>query len=627
MTKVLSIERRHKPRTQVKNQSQIKPVVPESYDIFDQLDGTHPWQKAVPEGCLLYDVRVLPQGKVTYFNWDLAKEMGLVPEHHPHRLNRYLNEKLIETFSLRIINEWDIENKILYPKSVKKKNQYMATRYLQLQHPDKAGRTSGDGRCIWNGVVRHKGKTWDVSSRGTGVTALAPGVVLAGKPLRSGNNDHGYGCGMAEIDELYAAAIMAEIFHRNGIHTERILAIIDLGKGMGIGIRAGQNLLRPAHLFVHLRQSQHDRLKRATDYFIDRQCITGQWHFDRHSRRRYDLMLSQLVQSFARFAAHLERDYIFAWLDWDGDNVLADAGIIDYGSVRQFGLRHDQYRYDDIERFSTNLNEQKNKARQIIQTFAQLVDYLKTGKKRQVEAFRHHSAVKQFDQQFNHHLLDHFLYQVGFTLPKRQYLLAHYRPLVKKFYADFSKLESIKTYRRLKKVADGINRPAIFNMRQVLCRLPNYFANHFNDFKHSFMDPKELFKVMLSDFAAGRDKKLTRRLSKQILQMQKSYKRLLTRAAPKETLGHICRETADRAARLNRADRMTGNALIHVVEELLKARRKGFSDTAIQGVMDAIIADQTLSVQDRSQPPQSAPSKNQLLSHMLTLVVEHKEEI
>jgi transcriptional regulator with XRE-family HTH domain len=48
-------------------------------------------------------------------------------------------------------------------------------------------------------------------------------------------------------------------------------------------------------------------------------------------------------------------------------------GIIDYGSVRQFGIRHDKYRYDDVERFSTNLNEQKNKARLIVQVFAQLV--------------------------------------------------------------------------------------------------------------------------------------------------------------------------------------------------------------------------------------------------------------
>ena len=362
MAKTFGGERRLRARTQLKTLNQTRPALDAEYLAFNQLDGTHPWQKSVPESCVMYDVRLLPGGKISYFNWDLAKEMGLIPEHHPHRINRALEDKLLETFCIRIINEWDKAHNVIYPKTMLKKNRYMATRYLQLQHADKTGRTSGDGRCVWNGVVHHAGKTWDVSSRGTGVTALAPGSVLAGKPLKSGNNAHGYGCGMAEIDELYAAAIMAEIFHRQGVPTERVLLIVDLGKGMGIGVRAGQNLIRPAHLFSHLRQNEFDRLERSVNYLIERQQRNGVWNFSTHHRRRYELMCEELTASFARFAAHLDRDYIFAWLDWDGDNVLIEAGIIDYGSVRQFGLRHDQYRYDDVDRFSTNLNEQRAKA-------------------------------------------------------------------------------------------------------------------------------------------------------------------------------------------------------------------------------------------------------------------------
>ncbi|MGE3385943.1 MAG: hypothetical protein AB7K41_04370, partial [Bdellovibrionales bacterium] len=308
--KAMSHERRQRARTALKPLHQGRPSLDGQYSALDQLDGTHPLQKSVPESCVMYDVRLLPGGKVSYFNWDLAKEMGLVPDHHPHRMNRALEEKLLETFCIRIINEWDKEHNVIYPKTMLKKNRYMATRYLQLQHADKTGRTSGDGRCVWNGVVKHRGKIWDVSSRGTGVTALAPGVVQAGKPLRTGNNEHGYGCGMAEIDELYAAAIMAEILHRQGIPTERVLAIVDLGKGTGIGVRAGHNLLRPAHLFAHLKQSEHERLKRATDYLIQRQYNNGEWKFSAQNRRRYELMGQAVTQSFARFAAHLERDYI-----------------------------------------------------------------------------------------------------------------------------------------------------------------------------------------------------------------------------------------------------------------------------------------------------------------------------
>ena len=51
----------------------------------------------------------------------------------------------------------------------------MATRYLQLQHEIRQGKTSGDGRSIWNGYLKTKTLTFDISSRGTGATILVPG--------------------------------------------------------------------------------------------------------------------------------------------------------------------------------------------------------------------------------------------------------------------------------------------------------------------------------------------------------------------------------------------------------------------------------------------------------------------
>ncbi|MEO0335868.1 MAG: hypothetical protein AAF202_05720, partial [Pseudomonadota bacterium] len=138
------------------------------YSSFDQLNGWHPWQDAVKDSYLLYPVRQLEGGQVAWFNFSLAKEMGLLPNSANEKLTASLEKKLLETFCLRIVNEYDQENNIHYTPKVMKPNKYMATRYLQLQHQDKTGKTSGDGRCIWNGAITHKGKTWDVSSRGTG---------------------------------------------------------------------------------------------------------------------------------------------------------------------------------------------------------------------------------------------------------------------------------------------------------------------------------------------------------------------------------------------------------------------------------------------------------------------------
>jgi uncharacterized protein YdiU (UPF0061 family) len=129
---------------------------------------------------------------------------------------------------------------------------YMATRYLQLQHPGRTGRTSGDGRGVWNGSVTHRDTRWDVSSCGTGVTRLCPATAEEGRFFKTGNNDSSYACGTSSLEEGLSSALMSETFHRNGIATERVLAVIALANGYAITVRAAPNLIRPSHFFVWL---------------------------------------------------------------------------------------------------------------------------------------------------------------------------------------------------------------------------------------------------------------------------------------------------------------------------------------------------------------------------------------
>lgn len=466
------------------------------YSKFNDLNGSHPWMKTVPDGFVAYRTRQLKKGQISYFNFPLAKEMGLIEAQHPHELNDQLKEKLIETFSLQIINEYDeINNKRIDPQTIKP-NKFMATRYLQLQHDNKKGKTSGDGRGIWNGVLTHEGTIWDISSRGTGVTCLAPGAVEAKKPLKTGNTHFGYGCGLAELDELLAAAILAEAIHLQGVQTERVLCIIDLGKGVGIGVRAGKNLIRPAHLFLYLKQNRLDDLKRATDYLIERQFKNKEWKISLKSKNKYYEMAKIITRSFAKFAALLDVDYIFTWLDWDGDNVLANAGIIDYGSVRQFGVRHDKYRYDDIERFSTNLTEQKIKAKNLSKVFLQLSDYLTTGSKKPISNFNKHPLMKMFDEIFLKERNNRILYRMGFNSKQRLLILNKYPHFFNEFYHYYSKLEKAKINGSTVRVADGVNHPPKFNMRNAVSKISTYFANSRLPWNEVWM-PEEKFFFLL----------------------------------------------------------------------------------------------------------------------------------
>ena len=79
--------------------------------------------------------------------------MGLIPVDHPHQLNRELSNVLLHTFGIQIINEWDEIHKTPISKRDIRPNPYMATRYLQLQHPDKRGNHVG-GRQGEFGMVK-----------------------------------------------------------------------------------------------------------------------------------------------------------------------------------------------------------------------------------------------------------------------------------------------------------------------------------------------------------------------------------------------------------------------------------------------------------------------------------------
>ena len=617
------------------NSSSLANRTATTYDAFDFIDGRHPWQSAVPEGYVNYPVRQMERGKVLYFNFSLAREMGLIPAHHADVLSPELSEKILETFAIQIVNEYDQQRGIDPKKTKIKQNQFMATRYLQLQHSNKQGRTSGDGRSIWNGTFTGQGpgaknKTvWDISSRGTGVTCLSPGAVEANRFLKTGETEFGYGCGLADVSELLGSALLSEIFHHNGVGTERVLTVIDLGKGSGVGVRAAPNLIRPAHLFLFLKQGRLEPLRKSTDYLIERQIENGAWKFSARSKDRYRFMLDAVALDFARFSAKLERNYIFAWLDWDGDNVLASAGIIDYGSIRQFGLRHDQYRYDDVQRFSTNLNEQRGKARLTVQVFAQLAHFAETGKRKSVESFANCSAVKAFDREFDVTLRSLFLEQVGFDKPQISLLMEKKNGQVEALYQAFMVLEKTKTKAGQKRLPDGVNRPAVFNMRAVLREYPRLLLSAFED--KSLVSHEELVHIMASGQAKKADVRLrgTRpgSLGFKIQQFEKAYLNVLKQVGLNPDRPATLKSFRSRAEDRNPAGRITGNGAEFVIDEILKAKRRGLSQEDLQMAMTLFIAHQTPkgSTSARAVSLQSAAGK--LYQTLVNLAFEYQEDI
>jgi hypothetical protein len=596
-----------------------------SYSSFARINGEHPFKSHVPGGRVEYRARYKKGGKVAFFNFELAKEMGLISKTHSHQLNPDLERELLETFSVVIINEYDLINKIKFPEEEILPNTFMATRYLQLQHPDKCGRTSGDGRSIWNGTTRSNGMTWDISSCGTGATKLSPASNINKKFYQTGDPSISYGCGLSEVGEGLETLFFSEILGKNGFKTERVLAIIEFEKGLSINVRANPNLLRPSHFFGHLKQGNIKNLKNVADYHVARQIENKQWPQTtfKNDKEKYFYLAQQVAKCFAETAAKFEDEYIFCWLDWDGDNILMDGGIIDYGSIRQFGLFHAEYRYDDVQRFSTSILEQKLKAKYIVQCFVQIADFLTTGKKKSLSQFKHHEVMRYFDTHFTDCKERNLIQKIGFKKNQQELVLKNHKDLVTRFRKTFTYFERAKSRKGLYKVADGVTRDAVFCMRDILREYPQLYLSRQSPLSHS-----EFMEVIKSSYAKKGDLKLTELRKKQINRFQNSYMALVL-AVEKESnqnRSHLLLELTMRSSVINKYDRVTGDSITYIVQRVQKLRPKLSSDELYQ-LAQEFSSYQNLDPDQKKISNEVLPRHKNIMQNIYSIVRECREGI
>ncbi len=593
-----------------------------SYPKFKQVNGKHPLQSACADSFLLYRTRERKGGKVALFNFDLAKELGLIPSDHPNEMTKELEKSILDTFSIVIINEYDQINGNSYPKDEIKPNKYMATRYLQLQHPCKKGTTSGDGRSIWNGSIRHKGKSWDISSCGTGATALSPATHIEKKFFKTGDPAISYGCGYSEIDEGLGSIFFSEIFQRNNITTERCLGIIEFKNDISINIRVHENLIRPSHMFNHLKQGNLDALKNIVNYYIDRQIKNKHW-FDVPEKEndRYKFLLTKQAEVFAKMAAIFEDEYIFCWMDWDGDNILMDGAIIDYGSIRQFGLYHDEYRYDDVQRYSTSIKEQKQKARYTVQTFAQMVDFLITGKRKTISDFKSHKVLKHFDKSFNQFKNANLLHKVGFNEEQKSYLLNGQQKLVEDFKKSFAYFERSKSKVGVHEVADGINWSAIFCMRDILREIPQLFLS-----REAMISKEEFIEIISSSYATAEDLEMSAYRSKMINSFQKDYWALVQKVSKHTAVtdNKVFLELSMRSSIINKYDRVTGDSISTIVEKVMKRKPK-FSVEELYDILTEFAEYQNLDPERKRIRGKRGSQQSKFVKKMFKIVRDYRE--
>lgn len=597
------------------------------YPALARLDGRHPLRKAVPDGYVDYKARTRKGGRLCFFNYALAREMGLIPRKHPDQMNPSLKKTLLYVFGIQIINEYDIAHQLDVPAREQRPYPYMATRYLQLQHADKMGLSSGDGRGIWNGCFKGRNGIWDVSSSGTGATCLSPAFSAEQEFIKTGDKVVAYGNGRADIIDGVSSAVMSEIFHQNRIRTERVLALIEYADGTSVNVRAYPNLMRPAHLFYHLKQNNFESLERAVGYYLEREAANGAYSRRKNFRRLYDDFLKTVCKDFAKSAAKFENEYIFCWMDWDGDNILMNGAIIDYGSVRQFGLYHHEYRYDDVDKMSTSIKEQKLKARYTVQTFIQLIDFLKTGSKKPIGKFSRDPVLSEFDRQFERSRLAGTLYKMGFEAREIRRMLKSksLREKVREFQGVYGYFEMASARKGFYKVLDGITRDAIFCMRDLMRELPRFYLQGKRE-----IDARTFIDILRSEYASKRDLRLSAERRRKIEDFQRLYHELVEKAARIRGTGKtaMLKMMSRRSDIINRYERVTGDGVLHVTQKLLSLRKKISHDDFYQ-LIQTFVAKHILRPESLKQAsgPKGIRNKNVLkvFRAMIRVVKESRE--
>jgi len=202
-------------------------------------------------------------------------------------------------------------------------------------------------------------------------------------------------------------------------------------------------------------------------------------------------------------------------------------------------------------------------------------------------------------------------------------------PTIRSFRNLCRYFENAKSRKGPHSVGDGITRDAIFCLRDILRELPVLYST--NDITP--ISPETFIHFIKSDYASKKDQALTSGRREKIRQFQTIYKKLVDCATRITGANRqkILQQIAARSSLINRYNRVTGDALIYVTDNLVKNKRK-FTTTALNRIIRSFVEQQILRPEYFEQG--SVPKKKmndvkskKLMDTMLKMVETYREGI
>ena len=226
-----------------------------------------------------------------------------------------------------------------------------------------------------------------------------------------------------------------------------------------------------------------------------------------------------------------------------------------------------------------------------------------------------------FDENFETQKNLNILNRMGLSPRKAKQVLKRNEQLIIDFRKTFSYFEQAKSVTGKVEIADGITWDAIFSMRNLLRELPLVFG-----FSEDHISAEDFIDMMKSDFALEQDLEVTGYRKQKIQLFQEQYLELMhiTSKLFQESLSKTFEQASLRSLVINKSERITGDAVTHIVALLMKHRKKLKPESLFQ-LIQSIRVSQNLNPDLKLKYPQIYPKA--LFKEVMELIKENREGI
>jgi len=256
---------------------------------------------------------------------------------------------------------------------------------------------------------------------------------------------------------------------------------------------------------------------------------------------------------------------------------------------------------------------------------------MSTETRRKPEEFKNAACLKVFDDAFKREQDSRILWRVGFDPQQIDCLLECKPKEVREFDRALNYFEDLKISKGMERLPDGITHKPLFLIRNLLRVLPGYYLSQSIkgvEDETGYMPADVFCGFMAASYARKKDLKLTKARLSYVKNLQRCYLTLV------ESLGRPIEEVLttlqERTAIINHRHRITGDAMVFIIEEVLALKDRIKVDD-LQEALEAFIESQVL-IPGQWQPVdpdqlKRKSLKNELLQKFQTSLEEFKESV